>query len=133
MAPDGTQREHKASPRMCNLYRMTKAPDEVAHLFSAISIQPGNAASEVYPGYPGLVFARGELRSMTWGFPLAMKGKSGQPLKPKPINNARADKLDSFMWRYSFAERRCLIPELPPSEWSIDYFSLDHEGGMECH
>jgi putative SOS response-associated peptidase YedK len=39
-----------------------------------------------------------------------MKGKSGQPLKPKPANNTRADKLDSFMWRYSFAERRCLIP-----------------------
>ena len=46
---------------------------------------------------------------MVWGFPLALKGKSGQPLKPKPVNNARADKLDSFIWRYSFAERRCLI------------------------
>jgi putative SOS response-associated peptidase YedK len=34
---------------------------------------------------------------------------SGLILKPKPINNARADKLDSFMWRYSFDERRCLI------------------------
>ena len=30
--------------------------------------------------------------------------------KPRPVNNARADKLDSFMWRYSFEERRCLIP-----------------------
>jgi putative SOS response-associated peptidase YedK len=30
--------------------------------------------------------------------------------KPKPINNARADKLDSFMWKFSFLERRCLIP-----------------------
>jgi putative SOS response-associated peptidase YedK len=39
-----------------------------------------------------------------------LKGKNGQPLKPKPINNARADKLDGFMWRYPFAERRCLIP-----------------------
>ena len=47
---------------------------------------------------------------MLWGFPLAMKGKSGQPLKPKPVNNTRADKLDSFMWRYSFQERRCLTP-----------------------
>lgn len=47
---------------------------------------------------------------MTWGFPLVLKGKNGQPLKPKPVNNTRADKLDSFMWRYSFAERRCLIP-----------------------
>ena len=47
---------------------------------------------------------------MTWGFPLVLKGKSGQPLKPKPVNNTRADKLDSFMWRFSFQERRCLIP-----------------------
>lgn len=36
--------------------------------------------------------------------------KTGQPLKPRPVNNARTDKLDSFMWRYSFQERRCLIP-----------------------
>jgi hypothetical protein len=42
---------------------------------------------------------------MVWGFPLVLKGKSGQPLKPKPCNNTRADKLDSFMWRYSFEER----------------------------
>ena len=47
---------------------------------------------------------------MVWGFPLVLKGKDGRPLKPKPVNNARADKLDGFMWRYSFQERRCLIP-----------------------
>ncbi len=47
---------------------------------------------------------------MTWGFPLAMKGKSGQPLKPKPVNNARTGKLDGGFWRPSFQARRCLIP-----------------------
>ena len=48
---------------------------------------------------------------MTWGFPLSLKSKrTGEPLKPKPVNNARTDKLDSYMWRYSFEERRCLIP-----------------------
>lgn len=31
-------------------------------------------------------------------------------LKPRPVSNARADKLDSFLWRDSFAKRRCLIP-----------------------
>jgi putative SOS response-associated peptidase YedK len=82
---------------MCNLCRMTKAPDEVARLFGATMVQPHNAAAEVFPGYPRLVFARGELGSMTWGFPLVMKGKSGQSLKPKPVNNTRADKLDGFM------------------------------------
>lgn len=95
---------------MCNLYRMTKGVDEVARLFSSGVGQVGNAGGDVYPGYPGLVMAGGELRSMAWGFPLAMKGAKGQPLKPKPVNNTRADQLDSFMWRYSFAERRCLIP-----------------------
>lgn len=95
---------------MCNLYRMTKTPDEVARLFDARLGQVGNAGGEVYPGYPGLIVAGGELRSMVWGFPLVLKGAKGQPLKPKPVNNTRADKLDSFMWRYSFQERRCLIP-----------------------
>lgn len=95
---------------MCNLYRMTKAPDEVARLFNVRLGQIGNAGGEVYPGYPGLVVADGELRSMTWGFPLVLKGKSGHPLKLNPVNNTRADKLDSFMWPYSFQKRRCLIP-----------------------
>lgn len=96
---------------MCNLYRMTKNADEVARWFDAISAQGGaNFGEEVYPGYPGLVVAEGQVRQMSWGFPLVMKGKNGQPLKPKPVNNARTDKLDSFFWRYSFEERRCLIP-----------------------
>jgi putative SOS response-associated peptidase YedK len=47
---------------MCNLYRMSKAADEIARLFKATSVQAGSAAAEVYPGYPGLVFAAGELR-----------------------------------------------------------------------
>jgi putative SOS response-associated peptidase YedK len=96
---------------MCNLYRMTKAPDEVARWFNASVGSIGNAATEVFPGYPGMVVAGGELRSMVWGFPLTLKSKkTGLPLKPKPVNNTRADKLDSYMWRYAFAERRCLIP-----------------------
>lgn len=96
---------------MCNLYRMTKNKDEVAKWFDALETLGGaNFGSDVYPGYPGLVVANGEVKQMTWGFPLVMKGKSGQPLKPKPVNNARTDKLDSFFWRSSFEERRCLIP-----------------------
>jgi putative SOS response-associated peptidase YedK len=96
---------------MCNLYRMTKAKDEVAQWFDAVDAAGGaNFASEIYPGYPGLVIAQGAVRQMSWGFPLVMKGKNGQPLKPKPVNNARTDKLDSFFWRHSFEQRRCLIP-----------------------
>ncbi|MDJ0977094.1 MAG: SOS response-associated peptidase family protein [Erythrobacter sp.] len=96
---------------MCNLYRMTKNKDEVAKWFDLVdSVGGANFAAEVYPGYPGLVVADGAVKSMTWGFPLVMKGKNGQPLKPKPVNNARTDKLDSFFWRHSFEQRRCLIP-----------------------
>ena len=95
---------------MCNLYRMTKTVDEVARLFGALADPPGNAGDTVYPGYPGYVVAQGRVRQMIWGFPLTLKGKNGQPLKPKAVNNCRTDKLDSFMWRYSFQERRCLIP-----------------------
>ena len=121
---------------MCNLYRMTKNADEVARLFGAQLGSIGNAVEEVYPGYPGLVAAGGTLRSMTWGFPLVLKGKNGQPLKPKPVNNTRADKLDSFMWRFSFQERRCLIPvsefaeaEGPKGSMTRTWFSLPDQDG----
>ena len=96
---------------MCNLYRMTKNPDEVAAWFDAVNAVGGaNYGSEVYPGTPGLVMAEGKLKALTWGFPLVLKGKNGQPLKPKPVNNTRTDKLDSPFWRAHFAKRRCLIP-----------------------
>ncbi|KHK89066.1 SOS response-associated peptidase [Novosphingobium malaysiense] len=96
---------------MCNLYRMTAPREAVAALFGAEPGVPVNFAEEVYPGYPGLVVADGALRSMTWGFPLVLKSrKTGQPLKPKPVNNAREDKLHTAFWRDSFENRRCLVP-----------------------
>ena len=100
---------------MCNLYRMSKSQDEVAHFFDAIaqdlSVAPGSNMPEmVYPGYPGMVLAENRLSQMTWGFPLNRKGARGQPLKPKPINDARTDKLSGPFWSASFRARRCLIP-----------------------
>jgi putative SOS response-associated peptidase YedK len=96
---------------MCNLYRMTKGRDEVARWFGAVDQAAGaNFGEEVYPGYPGLVIADGALRQMSWGFPLAMTGAKGQPLKPRPVNNTRTDKLLGPFWRDSFTKRRCLIP-----------------------
>ncbi len=95
---------------MCNLYRLQTATADITQLFD-VADAAGNAASSIYPGYSGLVVVDGTLRSMVWGFPLAQKSKrTGKPLKPRPVNNARTDKLDSFFWRSSFAERRCLIP-----------------------
>lgn len=96
---------------MCNLYRMTKNADEVAKWFAALNGAAGaNFGTEVYPGYPGIVVAEGIVRQMNWGFPVVLKGKKGQPLKPKPVTNARDDKLTTAFWRDSFAKRRCLIP-----------------------
>ena len=98
---------------MCNLYTMRKSAAEVAAHFGVSSFASSNAPEEIYPGRPGLVVHnldhRRTLRSMAWGFPLRLKGMKPES-KPKAVNNVRADKLDSFMWRYSFAERRCLIP-----------------------
>lgn len=96
---------------MCNLTRITLPASEVAAWFAAVEATQGaNFGAETYPGTPGLVVAEGQLRVMTWGFPLVLKGKQGQTLKPKPVNNARTDKLETFFWRHSFEERRCLIP-----------------------
>lgn len=100
---------------MCNLYRMTKGTAEVAKLFEAEPDLAANYAHEVYPGYPGLVIAEGRARAMNWGFPLVLKGKQGQPLKPKPVTNAREDKLLTGFWRDSFVHRRCLVPV---SQWA---------------
>ena len=103
---------------MCNLYRTRKSLDEIARLFDANlpeGVRVANQPGEVYPGTPGTV-VRGvsdgrQLACMVWGFPFAQKSKkTGKPLKPRPVNNTRTDKLDSFFWRYSFEERRCLIP-----------------------
>lgn len=93
---------------MCNLYRMRAASEEVANIFSAAVGEVGNAGGDVYPGYPGMVIAEGRAEQMVWGFPLTLKGKAGQPLKPKPVNNARSDRLTSPFWKASFQTRRCL-------------------------
>ncbi len=96
---------------MCNLYRMTKGTAEVAALFAVEDVAAGsNFATELYPGYPGLVAEGGRLRAMNWGLPVVLTGKQGQKLKPKPVTNARDDKLLTPFWRDSFARRRCLIP-----------------------
>lgn len=96
---------------MCNVYRMTAPREAVASLFGVAVGQGTNFAEEVYPGYNGLVLTGGQVRAMTWGFPLALTSKkTGQPLKPKPVNKTREDKLHTTFWRDSFVHRRCLIP-----------------------
>jgi putative SOS response-associated peptidase YedK len=95
---------------MCNLYRLHAGNAAIAQLFDAVVGPDSNRGDEIYPGYPGVVVAGGVVRTMTWGFPLVLKGRSGQPLKPKAVTNARDDKLHTPFWKASFAARRCLIP-----------------------
>ena len=100
---------------MCNLYRMRSGQAEIAHIFGAQIPSGANYADEVYPGYPGLVTAHDQARVMHWGFPVVLTGRQGQKLKPKPVTNARDDKLHTPFWRSSFEKRRCLIPV---SQWA---------------
>lgn len=99
---------------MCNLYRLRETVDEVARTFSATAENGANFAADVYPGYSGLVVAEGHIRVMNWGFPVRLKAMKPTS-KPKPVTNARDDKLDTYFWRDSFEHRRCLIPV---SQWA---------------
>src|SRR3546814_11158423 len=98
---------------MCNLVTLKASVAEVASAFGArrplTNAQPG----EVYPGGQGFVVrddaGTRALQSMTWGFPVRLKHMKPTS-KPKPVNNARDDKLMTF-WRTWFTNpaQRCLI------------------------
>jgi putative SOS response-associated peptidase YedK len=97
---------------------MQEAKDALA----AIVETPFNVGSDVvHPQSPGLVVRQDNgkriLTSMIWGFPLVlsdMKARAeakGVAVKPKPVNNARSDKLGSGFWnRWTDPAHRCLIP-----------------------
>ena len=100
---------------MCNLVTLNSTVDEVASYFKSRRPQATNASpGDVYPGGKGFVVRQdgGErvLQAMTWGFPVRLKHMKPTS-KPKPVNNARDDKLMSF-WRPWFTNpvHRCLIP-----------------------
>jgi len=92
---------------------MRKSMAEVAAHFGVKVPTLSNAPEEAYPGTPGTVIRKigGErvMQSMTWGFPLRLKGTS-PTAKPKPVNNI-AD-LSKNMWigLARKPEGRCLIP-----------------------
>ena len=124
---------------MCNLYRMSATVTEIARLFDVAGGGDTNAGGMIYPGYPGVVVTD-TVQTMIWGFPLVLRSKrTGEPLKPKPVNNARTDKLDSRMWSASFRERRCLIPVSTFAEAEGEkgaktrtWFTLPDQGTFAC-
>jgi putative SOS response-associated peptidase YedK len=101
---------------MCNLYTNKASAAEVAALFKAqIPINFNAGEGDVYPGGQGMIVREENgariVQSMVWGWPRPMKSKvTGQPIKPKAVNNI-AD-LNGYPWRFiaSKPEHRCLIP-----------------------
>lgn len=106
---------------MCNRYQQA-AIQEAKDALDAIIEAPFNVGSDIiHPQSPGLAVrqAKGQrvLANMTWGFPLilaeakARAAAKGVSVKPKPVNNARTDKLGTGFWsRWTDPAHRCLIP-----------------------
>lgn len=108
-------------PAMCNLYSNITNIEAMRRLFEVspnldrLGNQPPLPA--IFPRYDAPVVRltnerERELTRMHWGFLMPQVSKrTGQPIQPKAINNARDDKiLVSPFWRSSFEERRCLVP-----------------------
>jgi len=100
---------------MCNRYRPGERDTIRSHFGARMWREVNAGPTIVHPREPGWVVRRADgeliLEQMTWGFPVALRGKSGQLLKPKPVNNARFDKLGSFWRRWAaFPQQRCLVP-----------------------
>lgn len=102
-------------PCMCNRYRPGER-DTIRSLFDAKMFREVNDGPEVvHPKDPGWVIrsidGQHVLDQMTWGFPTYIRGKGGAPLKPRPTNNARIEKLGGYWARWGErTEQRCLIP-----------------------
>jgi len=106
---------------MCNLYANTMPQDAMRALFEVAPAHDrlGNAAPlpAIYPRYDAPVVRLGadgqrELVSMHWGFVLPQASKrTGKPIQPKAVNNARDDRIGTApFWRRHFERRRCLVP-----------------------
>ena len=118
---------------MCNLYTARKSHAEIATLFGARMSAQSNAAQEVYPGTPGLVVREDGgrvLQSMTWGFPVRLKGMKPDS-KPKPVNNIADLRKPMWIGLARNPQWRCLIPltafaeaEGPKSAKTRTWFSI---------
>ena len=106
---------------MCTLYSNTTNVEAMRRLFEvdARLDRLGNqqALPDIFPRYDAPVVRRAgdgqrELVRMHWGFLMPqISTRTGKPIQPRAINNARDDKLlQSPFWRGSFEERRCLVP-----------------------
>ncbi len=93
---------------------MRKSAAEVAaHFGVAAPVTQFNAPDEVYPGTPGMVVREQDgtrlLQSMTWGWPVRLKGMKPES-KPKPVNNIADLRKPFWLGAARKPEFRCLIP-----------------------
>lgn len=106
---------------MCNLYANVTSQEEMRRLFAVAPEHDrlGNAAPQaaIFPKHTAPVVqvtpeGVREIVAMQWGFLLPQVSKrTGKPIQPKAVTNARDDRLTaSPFWRGSFEERRCLAP-----------------------
>jgi len=95
---------------MCNVYHIGRHDTTGGDLAAAVSELAASLPSPlVRKTDPGVVaLAGGRVETMRWGFHRAFN---------PAVNNARADKLDSGMWREACRERRCAVPMSSFYEW----------------
>ena len=106
---------------MCNLYSNRTVPENMRRLFGVPPERDwlGNHQPQpaIFPRHDAPIVRKDaagerELARAHWGFVLPqVSRRTGAPIMPKAINNARDDKLrTSGFWRESFELRRCLVP-----------------------
>ena len=119
---------------MRSLFEVAAENDGLGNFAGLPAIFPRHDAPMVRMGQGG----GRELVPAHWGFVMPQTSKrTGEPIQPKAVNNARDDKLtSSSFWRESFEARRCLIPATSFSEAkgrgpAVHYWFavLDGEGG----
>ena len=106
---------------MCNRYQQAET-DAAKRALKVLEAELFNSAgSIIHPLGQGeivrMLNGKRTLSQMTWGFPLILAAarkrakEQGKQPKPKPVNNARSDKLSSPFWRrWTGLEYRCVIP-----------------------
>ncbi|WP_108502856.1 SOS response-associated peptidase [Paracoccus indicus] len=106
---------------MCNLFSNTTAVEAMRRVFAVAPENDhlGNAPpqSAIFPKGDAAIVrmdpdGQRRLDYSHWGFVLPQTStRTGKPIQPKAVNNARDDKLRvSPFWRSAFRHRRCLIP-----------------------
>lgn len=106
---------------MCNRYQQAET-DAARQALSALEAEIFNSAgSIIHPQGQGEIVrmfdGKRTISQLTWGFPLILASarkrakEFGKQAKPKPVNNARTEKLSSPFWnRWTGPEYRCVIP-----------------------